>query len=89
MKVKPVDNFLLVLPCKLESKSKGGIILPGNSDKTPLMGTVVAVGENVNKTLKAGMTVLWEAYSEKKIISDDQEHFLLKDENILGTVDEI
>lgn len=84
MKVYPVANMVLVLPCMIETKTKSGLFLPGNSDKAPLMGEIVNVGDKVSKTFKVGLTVLWEAYTEKKVVSDGQEHYLLKEENILG-----
>lgn len=44
MNITPTQDRVAVRPAKVETKSKGGIVLPGNKNKKENTGIVVAVG---------------------------------------------
>ncbi|MFA5617154.1 MAG: co-chaperone GroES, partial [Syntrophorhabdaceae bacterium] len=52
MKVKPLQDRILVKRIEEEERTKGGIIIPDAAKEKPQEGKVVAVGDG--KTLESG-----------------------------------
>ena len=94
MKVKPLNDRVLVRRMEAEEKVKGGIIIPDTAKEKPLEGKVVAVGsgrlddngKRVPLEVKVGDRVLVGKYAGQEVRIDDIEHVILREEEILGIV---
>jgi chaperonin GroES len=85
MKLKPLKDRVFVSYSEEVEKTAGGIYVPDSAKEKPQQGTVEAVGSEV-KEVKVGDTVLFDRYSGSKVKVDDQEHLIIKEEDILGIV---
>ncbi len=85
MEFKPLADRILVKPLESEEKTKGGIVLPETAQEKPQEGEVLAVGKDV-KEVKKGDKVLFTKYSPTEIKIDDEELYVLKEEDILGII---
>jgi len=94
MKVRPLNDRVLVLRIKEEEKTKGGIIIPDTAKEKPQEGKVVAVGpgklsdkgERIVLDLKENDRVLFGKYAGSDIKIDGVEHLILREDDILGVV---
>ena len=89
MKLKPVDDRILVRPTKNEEKTSAGIILPDTAKEKPQEGEVVAVGtdEEMQKTFKVGDRVLFSKYGGNEIKLEGQEYLILSRSDVLAIVE--
>ena len=96
-KIVPLLDRILVKPIREDDvKSKAGIIIPESiSKEKPEKGKVIAVGEGkwnedgdhrVKISVKVGDVVLFTKYSPDEIKIDDEEYFILREENILAVI---
>jgi len=94
MKVRPLNDRVLVLRTEKEEKTKGGIIIPDTAKEKPQEGKVVAVGpgklsdkgERIAPDLKENDRVLFGKYAGSDIKIDGVEHLILREDDILGVV---
>jgi len=94
MKVKPLQDRVLIKRVEAESKTKGGIISPDTAEEKPQEGLVVAVGpgkvtENGTRVaceVKAGDRILFGKYSGTEIKVDGVEHLILREDDILAVL---
>lgn len=95
MKVRPLQDRVLVKRVESETRSAGGIIIPDTAKEKPLEGIVIAVGpgkrlENgslVAVEVKEGDRVLFGKYAGTEIKVDGSDHMILKESDILGILD--
>jgi chaperonin GroES len=95
MKVKPLNDRVLVLRTGEEEKTVGGIIIPDTAKEKPQEGKVIAVGpgkvnekgERINLDVKAGNKVLFGKYSGNEIRIDGVEHLIMREDDILAIID--
>ena len=95
MKVKPLNDRVLVRRMEAEEKMKGGIIIPDTAKEKPIEGKVIAVGNGkvledgtVRKLeVKAGDRVLFGKYSGTEVKIDGEEHLILREDDILGVLE--
>ena len=95
MKIRPLQDRVIVKRVKEEEKTKGGIIIPDTAKEKPIEGEVIAVGNG--KTLddgtlrkpevKPGDRILFGKYSGSEIKIDGEEHLILREEDVLGVVE--
>jgi chaperonin GroES len=94
-KLRPLMNRVLIKKAEPLTKTKGGILLPENKAEQLNFGTVIAVGPG--RTLdngqvrpcfvKEGDTVLLPEYGGSKVqLADEQEYFIYRDDDIMGTL---
>ena len=96
MKVKPLQDRLIVKRIEEEEKTKGGIIIPDAAKEKPQEGRVIAVGdgkvlENGQKvalSVKAGDKVLFGKYSGTEIKIDGEEHLILREDDVLAIIED-
>jgi chaperonin GroES len=96
MKVRPLQDRLLVRRVEEEEKTKGGIIIPDSAKERPLEGNVIAVGAGkrlddgtlVALDVKAGDRILFGKYSGTEIKIDGIDHLILREDEVLGIVGE-
>jgi len=94
MKVKPLNDRVLVKRVDPEEKAKGGIIIPDTAKEKPLEGKVVAVGagrlddngKRVPLEVKVGDRVLIGKYAGTEIKIDETEHVIIREDEILGVI---
>ncbi|HET98105.1 co-chaperone GroES [Desulfurivibrio sp. D14AmB] len=95
MKIRPLNDRILVKRLEEEQKTKGGIIIPDTAKEKPAEGTVVAVGsgrhnekgERVPVELKAGDRVLFSKYGGTEVKIDGEEFLIMREDDILGVVE--
>lgn len=95
MKIKPLQDRILVKRIEEESKTKGGIIIPDSAKEKPIEGKVVAVGsgktrEDGTKTpldLKEGDRILFGKYAGTEIKIGGEEHLMMREDDVLGIIE--
>jgi chaperonin GroES len=95
MKVRPLQDRVLVRRVAEEEKTKGGIIIPDTAKEKPAEGEVVAVGngryddEGKQRPLavKKGDRILFGKYVGNEIKLDGVEHLILREDDILGVLE--
>jgi chaperonin GroES len=95
MKVRPLQDRLLVRRVEEQERSKGGIIIPDSAKERPLEGEVIAVGNGkrledgklVPLDVKKGDRILFGKYAGTEIKVDGVEHLILREEEVLGVIE--
>jgi chaperonin GroES len=95
MKVKPLQDRILIKRVEEETKTKGGIIIPDTAKEKPQEGLVVAVGAGkvtdkgtrVTPEVKKGDRILFGKYSGTEIKVDGEEHLILREDDILAILE--
>ncbi len=86
MKIKPLKDRVWVSFAEEPEKTAGGLYVPDTANKEkPQQGKVEAVGSDV-KEVKVGDIVLFDRYSGSKIKIDDKDHLIVKEEDLLGII---
>lgn len=86
MKLKPLKDRVFISYTEETEKTPGGIYVPDTAKEKPQKGKVEAVGTEV-KEVKVGNTVLFDKYSGSRVKVNEQEHLIIKEEDILGIVE--
>ncbi len=92
MKIRPLQDRIVVKRLEGETQTKGGIIIPDTAKEKPIEGKVVAVGNGkVLKDgtvrpldVKVGDTVLFGKYSGTEVKLDGEEHVLIREDDVLA-----
>lgn len=95
MKVRPLQDRLLVKRIDENETTKGGIIIPDTAKEKPIEGKVSAVGsgkvlENGELralAVKVGDRVLFGKYSGTEIKIEGEEHLILREDEVLGIIE--
>ena len=95
MKIRPLQDRIIVKRIAEEDKSKGGIIIPDTAKEKPQEGKVVAVGKGkINDDgkitpldVKVNDRVLFGKYSGTEINFDGEEHLIMREEDVLGVIE--
>ena len=95
MKVRPLQDRVLVRRIAEEEKTKGGIIIPDTAKEKPAEGEVIAVGSGKADDkgtvrplqVKKGDRVLFGKYSGNEIKIDGVDHLILREDDILGVLE--
>jgi chaperonin GroES len=95
MKIRPLQDRVVVRRQEEETTSAGGIVLPGSATEKPSQGEVVAVGPgrlldngDVRPVdLKAGDKVIFGKYASNTIKLGDEELLILNESEIFGVVE--
>ena len=95
-KIRPLSDRVVVEPNELETKTAGGIVIPDTADKDkPVQGTVLATGNGKYVDgkmqplqVKVGDKVLFGKYSGTNVKLDDKELLVMREEDIMGVVEE-
>jgi len=89
LKIKPLEDRVLVEPQAAEEKTASGIIIPDSAKEKPQKGTVVAVGagtKEIEMQVKVGDTVLYGKYAGTELSLDGKDYLIMKQSDILATV---
>jgi chaperonin GroES len=95
MKIRPLNDRILIKRVEEEEKTKGGIIIPDSAKEKPAEGIVVAVGngklndkgERVALEVKAGDRVLFSKYGGTDVKLDGEDHLIMREDDILAIVE--
>jgi chaperonin GroES len=95
VKIRPLQDRVIVKRVEEEAKSKGGIIIPDTAKEKPQEGKVVAVGKGklnddgkiTPLDVKVNDLVLFGKYSGSEINIDGEEHVIMREEDILGIIE--
>lgn len=95
MKIRPLQDRILVKRVELEEKTAGGIIIPDNAKEKPMEGKVVAIGNGKRledgslqtPDLKVGDSVLFSKYAGSEVKIDGGEHLIMREDDILGVLE--
>jgi len=95
MKIKPLNDRVLVLRVDQEDKTAGGIIIPDTAKEKPQEGKVVATGpgksdedgKRIALEVKEGDRVLFGKYSGTDITLDGVEHLIMREDDILAIIE--
>ncbi len=95
MKIRPLQDRVIVKRIEEEEKTKGGLIIPDTAKEKPQEGRVVAVGKGkVNEDgkitpldIKVNDRVLFGKYSGSEINIDGEEHLIMREDDILGVIE--
>ena len=96
MKIRPLNDRVVVRRSEEEAKSAGGIILTGSAKEKPNQGEVIAVGpgktldsgEVKAVSLKVGDKVLFGRYADSNTFKDgDEELIIMNESDIYGVLE--
>ncbi len=94
MKVIPLHDRVLVKRLEAEEATKGGIIIPDTAKEKPQEAKVIAVGKGrvtedgkvIPLDVKKGDKVLIGKFSGTEVTIEDEEHVILREEEILAKI---
>jgi len=95
MKIRPLQDRVIVKRLEEEEKTKGGIIIPDTAKEKPQEGKVIAVGKGkltedgkvIPLDVKAGDKILFGKYSGTEIKVEGDELLIMREEDILGIIE--
>ncbi len=95
MKLRPLQDRILVKRIEEQEKTAGGIYIPDTAKEKPVMGEIVSVG-NGKKTedgkvipvdLKAGDKVLFGKYAGTEVKVENGDYLIMREDDILGIIE--
>jgi chaperonin GroES len=95
MKLRPLQDRVLIRRVEAEAKTSGGIFIPDTAQEKPMEGEVVAVGPGARDEhgklypldVKSGDRVLFGKWSGTEVKLDGEELMIMKESDIMGIVD--
>src|SRR5881275_585570 len=95
MKIRPLQDRVIVKRVQEEEKTKGGIIIPDTAKEKPVEGQVLAVGNGKiledgkvrPLDVKVGDRVLFGKYSGQTVKVDGDELLVMREEDIMGVIE--
>lgn len=95
MKLRPLQDRILVKRVKEEEKTKGGIIIPDTAKEKPAEGKVTAVGngkldddgKRVPLEIKKGDLILFGKYSGTEVNVEGEEYLIMREDDVLGVIE--
>jgi chaperonin GroES len=95
MKIRPLQDRVIVERLAEEEKTKGGIIIPDTAKEKPMEGKVIAVGKGkttedgklIKLDVKAGDIILFSKYAGTEVKIDGKEYLIMREDDILGIVE--
>ena len=95
MKIRPLQDRILVRRVQEEEKTAGGIIIPDTAKEKPQEGKVIAVGTGkvsddgkvTPLEVKKGDRVLFSKYSGTEVNIEGVEHLIIREDDVLGILD--
>jgi chaperonin GroES len=95
MKLRPLQDRILVQRVEEENKTKGGIIIPDTAKEKPAEGKVVAVGSGkvgddgtrVALEIKVDDRILFGKYSGTEVKIEGEEYLIMREDDVLGVIE--
>ncbi len=95
MKIRPLNDRILVKRLEGEEKTAGGIIIPDSAKEKPAEGEIIAIGpgkindkgERVAVDVKVGDRILFSKYGGTDVKYDGEDYLIMREDDILGVVE--
>lgn len=95
MKLKPLNDRVLVKRLESEEKTAGGLFIPDTAKEKPSKGQVISVGpgkideagKRIPMTVKQGDEVLFNKYAGTEVKLDGVDHLVMREEDILAIIE--
>ena len=95
MKLRPLDDRIVIKQSEAEEKSAGGILLPDTAKEKPQIGKVVAIGpgkllddgKRGQMSVKKKDEVIYAKYSGSDVEVDGEKYVILRESDVLGIVE--
>jgi chaperonin GroES len=95
MKLRPLQDRVLIRRVEAEAKTAGGIFIPDTAQEKPMEGEIVAVGPGTRDEsgklypldVKAGERVLFGKWSGTEVKLDGEDLMIMKESDIMGVID--
>ncbi len=95
MKLRPLQDRILVQRVGEEEKTKGGIIIPDTAKEKPAEGKITAVGngkvgedgKRVKLEVKKGDRILFGKYSGTEVTIEGEEYLIMREDDVLGVIE--
>ena len=95
MKLKPLQDRILVQRVEEETKTKGGIIIPDTAKEKPAEGKVIATGNDklgddgkrVPLEVKKGDRILFGKYAGTEVKIEGEEYLIMREDDVLGVIE--
>ncbi|OQY13068.1 MAG: co-chaperone GroES [Desulfobacteraceae bacterium 4572_19] len=96
MKIRPLQDRILVKRLEEVKQTKGGIFIPDTAKEKPAEGTIVAAGQGrraddgklIEMEVNVGDRVLFSKYGGNEVTIDSEEYLIMGQDDILGVVEE-
>ena len=94
MKLRPLQDRIVVQRVQEETTTKGGIIIPDTAKEKPAEGKVIAVGngklgddgKRIPLEIKAGDNILFGKYSGTEVKIEGEEFLIMREDDVLGVI---
>jgi len=95
MKIRPLNDRILVKRLEEEGKTAGGIIIPDSAKEKPAEGEIIAVGpgklndkgERTVMDIKPGDRVLFSKYGGTDVKIEGEDYLIMREDDILGVIE--
>ncbi len=95
MNFRPLHDRIIVKRLDEQEKTAGGIIIPDTAKEKPQQGKVIAVGSGmmlkdgntIPPQVKVGDRVLFSKYAGTEVKFGDEEHLIMREDDILGILE--
>lgn len=89
MKLKPLDDRVVIEVTELEEKNVGGIIIPDTAKEKPQIGKIIAVGtdEDLQELVKIGDKILYAKYGGTEVDIEDNKLLIISRSDILAVIE--
>jgi chaperonin GroES len=95
MKIRPLQDRVLVKREEEEQKTKGGIIIPDAAKEKPIEGVIIAVGKGkvatdgklIKMDIKEGDKILFNKYAGTDVKIDGEEYVIMREDDIVGVIE--
>jgi chaperonin GroES len=95
MKVRPLNDRLIVKRLEEEEKTRGGIIIPDTAKEKPMEGEVIAAGNGrvkkdgtkIPMEVKKGDRILFAKYAGTEVKINGEEYLMMKEDDIFAIIE--
>ncbi|MBU4344469.1 MAG: co-chaperone GroES [Desulfobacteraceae bacterium] len=95
MKLRPLQDRILVQRVEEEATTRGGIIIPDTAKEKPIEGKVIAVGKGkigddgkrIALEIKKGDRILFSKYGGTDIKIEGEEYLIMREDDVLGIIE--
>ena len=95
MKIRPLQDRVLVKRVEEDQKTKGGIIIPDSAKEKPIEGIIIAVGKGkvandgklIKMDVKEGDNILFNKYAGTDVKIDGEELVIMREDDIVGVIE--
>ncbi len=95
MKIRPLQDRVIVQRVQEEERTKGGIIIPDTAKEKPQEGKVISVGKGkvsddgklTPLDVKAGDRILFGKYSGTEVVVEGEDYLIMREDDILGVLE--